>query len=49
MESPLGPVLASVLMTELKSTIFKKLFDQSLAKLSEIYWPQIAFSEKKGH
>ena len=33
MDSPLGPVLANIIMTELESTIVKELVDKSLTKL----------------
>ena len=33
MGSPLGPVLANIIMTELESTIVKELVDKSLVKL----------------
>ena len=37
MGSPLGPVLANVIMTELKSTVVKELVDKSLVKLFPRY------------
>ena len=33
MVSPLGPVLANIVMTELESTIVRELVDKSLVKL----------------
>ena len=37
MDSPLGPVLTNIIMTELESTIVKELVDKSLVKLYMMY------------